>query len=126
MTGQNKAKPTHPDRLRAIGTLASARLTMSVRGMTFGKTMMRVRRQAETTLGQSTTHALRFKGLPAWVRGLDRFKQWVHAKLLINAAYQHATKQSACFSGVVIPEKHRFDPARVHPADLAGATSTTL
>ncbi|MEO0474746.1 MAG: transposase [Planctomycetota bacterium] len=89
-TGLNKAGACHPERLRAIGTLESA----GVGGGSFGRTMMRIRRQIETTLGRWTTHALGFKGLPAWARGLRRVRQWVHAKLLINAAYQHATERA--------------------------------
>lgn len=88
-TGLAKGKTFHPDRLRAIGTLESSGLTAG-RRMTFGKTMMVIRRRVETTLGRWTSHALGFKGLPAWTRGLHRVKQWVHAKLLINAAYIHA------------------------------------
>lgn len=94
MTGLNKAKACHPERLRAIGTLESAGLAAGVGGGSFGRTMMRMRRQVETTLGRWTTHALGFKGLPAWARGLHRVRQWVHAKLLINAAYQHAMERA--------------------------------
>lgn len=93
MTGLNKAKACHGERLRAIGTLESASLAAGIDGGSFGQTMMRVRRQVETTLGRWTTHALGFKGLPAWTRGLHRVRQWVHAKLLINAAYQHAMER---------------------------------
>lgn len=93
-TGLGHTKRFHYDRLAAIGTLESARLAAGAGAMTFGRSMMRLRRKIETTLGRWTTHALGFKGLPAWVRGLHRVKQWVHAKLLINAAYQHALKQA--------------------------------
>lgn len=88
-TGLSKAKACHPERLRAIGTLESA----GVGNESFGSTMMRLRRRVETALGRWTTQALGFKGLPAWVRGLHRVRQWVHAKLLINAAYQHAVRR---------------------------------
>ena len=86
-TGLGKTRrPFHADRLRAIATLESARVAAGVRKDTFGHGLLRQRRRIETTLGRWTTHALGFKGLPAWVRGLRRVRQWVHAKFLIMAA----------------------------------------
>ena len=89
-----KPKPFHADRLQAIGTFECARLAAGVGNDTFGHGLLRQRRRIETTLGRWTTHALGFKGLPAWVRGLRRVRQWVHAKFLIIAAVTKA-KQPA-------------------------------
>ncbi len=86
-TGLGKTpKPFHPDRLQAIGTLETARVAAGPGKDTFGHERLRQRRRIETTLGRWSSHALGFKGLPAWVRGLRRLSQWVHAKFLIIAA----------------------------------------
>jgi hypothetical protein len=51
----------------------------------FGKDLYALRRQSERSFGNATSFAGGLAPLPAWVRGLDRTRTWVWAKLLINA-----------------------------------------
>jgi hypothetical protein len=73
---------SHPERLRAIATLEAAPLV----GNTFGKHLMHLRRQIETTFGNLCSFFAGLTHLPPWVRGLPRVRLFVHAKLIINAA----------------------------------------
>jgi hypothetical protein len=52
----------------------------------FGRDLYKDRRQIERNFGNATAFASGLAPLPAWVRGLDRVRTWVWAKLLINAA----------------------------------------
>jgi Transposase DDE domain len=51
----------------------------------FGKGLYQVRAQIERSFGNATSFGGGLAPLPAWVRGLDRVRTWVWAKLLINA-----------------------------------------
>ena len=51
----------------------------------FGKSLYKARTQIERSLGNATSFGGGLAPLPAWVRGLDRVRTWVWAKLLINA-----------------------------------------
>ena len=63
-------------RLRSIELLKS----------TFSKTLYRFRRQIERDFGNLVSFGGGLASLPAWVRRFPRVCNWVHAKLLINAA----------------------------------------
>jgi hypothetical protein len=63
-----------PHRLRSIQILQSD----------FGKALYRARAAIERCFGNATSFGGGLAGLPAWVRGLDRVRTWVWAKLLIN------------------------------------------
>lgn len=65
-----------PHRLRSLALLTSA----------FGQILYRARTQIERMFGNATSFGGGLAPLPAWVRGLDRVRTWVWAKLLINAA----------------------------------------
>jgi IS5 family transposase len=52
----------------------------------FGKKLYQARRQIERSFGNATSFGGGLAPLPAWVRGLERTRTWVWAKLLINAA----------------------------------------
>jgi len=52
----------------------------------FGKKSYSLRIAIEQAFGNATSFAGGLGPLPAWVRGLDRVRTWVWAKLLINAA----------------------------------------
>jgi len=75
-----KGQPGHryqsPYRLRSIALIKT----------TFGKCLYRLRVSIEEDYGNATSFAGGLAPLPAWVRGLDRVRTWVWAKLLINAA----------------------------------------
>lgn len=64
-----------PHRLHSIELLQDA----------FGKGLYRARTQIERSFGNATSFGGGLAPLPAWVRGLDRVRTWVWAKLLINA-----------------------------------------
>jgi len=51
----------------------------------FGKSVYRFRRQIERNFGNLTSFGGGLTCLPAWVRRFTRVRNWVHAKLLINA-----------------------------------------
>jgi Transposase DDE domain len=52
----------------------------------FGQELYPRRRQIERSFGNATSFAGGLSPLPAWVRGVERVRTWVWAKLLINAA----------------------------------------
>jgi hypothetical protein len=64
-----------PHRLRSIAIMRSA----------FGKALYRCRTAIERSFGSASCFGGGLGPLPAWVRGLDRVRTWVWAKLLINA-----------------------------------------
>lgn len=64
-----------PHRLRSIEMLQQE----------FGQELYKTRTQIERCFGNATAFAGGLAALPAWVRGLDRVRTWVWAKLLINA-----------------------------------------
>jgi hypothetical protein len=74
-----KGQPGHqyqsPHRLRSIALMKSK----------FGIYLYRRRIAIEQAYGNATSFAGGLAPLPAWVRGLDRVRTWLWAKLLINA-----------------------------------------
>jgi Transposase DDE domain len=52
----------------------------------FGRELFQAREQIERSFGNATSFGGGLTSLPPWVRGLDRVRTWVWAKLLINAA----------------------------------------
>ena len=52
----------------------------------FGKKVHKLRKGIERDFGNATSFGGGLAPLPAWVRGLDRVRTWVWAKLLINGA----------------------------------------
>ena len=65
-----------PHRLRSIELMKQS----------FGKRLHVFRRQIEREFGTLTSFGGGLLCLPAWVRRFPRVRNWVHAKLLINAA----------------------------------------
>jgi len=65
-----------PHRLRSIYLLHQE----------YGKRLYQARGQIERDFGNATAFGGGLAPLPAWVRGLERVRTWVWAKLLINAA----------------------------------------
>jgi hypothetical protein len=65
-----------PARLRSIAAMQS----------TYGERLYRLRADIERTYGNAVSFGGGLAPLPAWVRGLDRVRTWVWAKLFINAA----------------------------------------
>ena len=65
-----------PYRLRSIALLQTD----------FGRALHRYRRQIEREFGTLVSFGGGLNCLPAWVRHFPRVRNWVHAKLLINAA----------------------------------------
>lgn len=51
----------------------------------YGQTLYKARTQIERSFGNATSFGGGLGPLPAWVRGLERVRSWVWAKLLINA-----------------------------------------
>jgi hypothetical protein len=51
----------------------------------YGQTLYKTRTQIERHFGNATSFGGGLGPLPAWVRGLERVRTWVWAKLLINA-----------------------------------------
>jgi hypothetical protein len=64
-----------PHRLRSIELLHHE----------YGQQLYRARKQIERDFGNATAFGGGLAPLPAWVRGQDRVRTWVWAKLLINA-----------------------------------------
>jgi hypothetical protein len=64
-----------PHRLRSIELLHRE----------YGQQLYPIRRQIERDFGNATAFGGGLAPLPAWVRGQDRVRTWVWAKLLINA-----------------------------------------
>lgn len=58
---------------------------LALRTSAFGKSLYRTRGQIERHYGNATSFGGGLAPLPAWVRGLERVRTWVWAKLLINA-----------------------------------------
>ena len=52
----------------------------------FGKALYRFRRQIERDFGNLVSFGAGLTCLPAWVRRFPRVRNWVHAKILVNAA----------------------------------------
>jgi hypothetical protein len=52
----------------------------------YGQQLYQARRQIERDFGNATSFGGGLAPLPAWVRGQDRVRTWLWAKLLINAA----------------------------------------
>jgi hypothetical protein len=69
-------RPQSPHRLRSI----------EIRKGRFGRRLYGRRRQIERDFGNATSFGGGLAPLPAWVRRFPRVRNWVHAKLLINAA----------------------------------------
>jgi len=65
-----------PSRLRSIALMKSP----------FGERLYRARTAIERSFGNATSFGGGLAPLPAWVRGIERVRTWVWAKLLINAA----------------------------------------
>lgn len=77
--GKNKGvghRRHSPYRLRSIELLRSR----------FGKALFRHRKQIEREFGTLVSFGGGLTCLPAWVRGFRRVRNWVHAKILVNAA----------------------------------------
>lgn len=51
----------------------------------FGQTLYQTRKAIERCFGNCTSFAGGLSPLPAWVRRFPRVRNWVHAKLLVNA-----------------------------------------
>ena len=64
-----------PHRLRSIALLGSA----------FGKALYKARTAIERSFGHASSFGGGLGPLPAWVRGRERVRTWVWAKLIINA-----------------------------------------
>lgn len=69
-------RPQSPSRLRSIELMKQP----------FGKALYLFRRQIERDFGNLVSFGGGLICLPAWVRRFPRVRNWVHAKLLINAA----------------------------------------
>lgn len=65
-----------PNRLRSIELMKQS----------FGKSLYRFRRQIERDFGNLVSFGGGLTCLPAWVRRFTRVRNWVQAKLLVNAA----------------------------------------
>lgn len=80
LTPLPKGQPGHvyqsPQRLRSIALMKCA----------FGRNLYRLRIAIEESYGNATSFGGGLAPLPAWVRGLERVRTWVWAKLIINAA----------------------------------------
>jgi hypothetical protein len=59
----------------------------------YGQSLYQLRTQIERAFGNATAFGGGLGSLPAWVRGLQRVRTWVWAKLLINAARIRSHKQ---------------------------------
>ena len=69
-------RPQSPYRLRSIELMQKR----------FGKTLFGFRRQIERNFGNLVSFGGGLTCLPAWVRRFPRVRNWVQAKLLVNAA----------------------------------------
>lgn len=65
----------------AEGRLRSVEMIESL----FGQKLLHTRGQVERFFGHTDTHAHGLGELPAWVRTHVRVRNWVHAKLILNA-----------------------------------------
>jgi hypothetical protein len=66
----------HPSRIRALDLLKRP----------FGQAILRQRDQVERDFAALTNFGAGLSPLPNWVRRLHRVRQWVQAKLIVNAA----------------------------------------
>jgi Transposase DDE domain len=76
--GKNPGSGKHyqsPHRLRSIDLMQHS----------FGQSLYKLRGRIERSFGNATAFGGGLGPLPAWVRGLERVRTWVWAKLLINA-----------------------------------------
>jgi len=78
-----------PQRLRSVETLEPPTGVNR-----FGPEVQRLRRGIETTFGNLTAFGGGLQGLPSWVRRPWRVRNWVYAKLLINACRIRRLKRS--------------------------------
>jgi hypothetical protein len=69
-------RPQTPYRLRSIELMQSQ----------FGKSLYKLRRQIERNFGNLVSFGGGLSCLPAWVRRFTRTRNWVQAKILVNAA----------------------------------------
>ena len=53
----------------------------------YGRSLYRAGTRIERSFGNATSFGGGLGPLPAWVRGLERVRTWVWAKLLINAVH---------------------------------------
>jgi hypothetical protein len=60
--------------------------SIELMGRPFGSSLYKNRIRIESRFGNATSFGGGLSPLPAWVRGLDRVRTWVWAKLFINAA----------------------------------------
>jgi IS5 family transposase len=75
-------KPGSGHRRQSPSRMRSIRLMQGK----FGQQLFRLRHAIERSYGNATSFGGGLAPLPAWVRGADRVRTWVWAKLLINAA----------------------------------------
>jgi hypothetical protein len=81
----DKPSPAHyqsPHRLHSIELMRQPSLEGQA---AYGRSLYAQRETIERAWGNLVTFGGGLAGLPAWVRGLDRVRTWVWAKLLINA-----------------------------------------
>jgi transposase len=78
-------RPQSPARLRAIAMMKQP----------FAKELFKQRRQIERDFGALTCFGGGLGPLPAWVRRFTRVRNWIHAKLLVNAARWLRKQQTA-------------------------------
>ncbi len=69
-------RPQSPYRLRSIELLKTV----------FGKAIYKYRKQIERDFGNLVSFGGGLQCLPPWARRITRVRNWVHAKLLVNAA----------------------------------------
>lgn len=74
-----------PARLRAIELLQTE----------FGQALYDLRRNIEHNFGNLTNFGGGLAPLPSWVRRLPRVRQWVGAKLIVNALHRHPPSLTA-------------------------------
>lgn len=74
-----------PRRLRVLAVL----------GTRIGKLAMAGRDRIERDFGRMSNIACGFKGLPAWVRGMERVTLWINAKVLFYHVYLLAVRSDA-------------------------------
>jgi len=63
----------------------------------FGRDLLRLRGSIERKFGNATSFGGGLGPLPAWVRGSERVRTWVWAKLIINSA-RILKKKDLCHS----------------------------
>jgi IS5 family transposase len=117
--GKNPGRGHHyqsPHRRRSIALLHSP----------FGRALYRLRGRVERSFGNAVSFGGGLSSLPAWVRGLDRVRTWVWAKLLINAVrilkkqglttpLQNVGTLRACTCKRAVTSSRRRHPRRQRP-----------